>query len=582
MLKINGKEIEFITGENVWHAAKRAGFFIPGLCSHPDFSVKANCRVCVVEIEGRKNLAASCSTETQDGMVIMTETERVQRSRNLNLEMIFAEHVERCPTCVWRFNCKLLEYAGRYKIRINTLKDRKSNRPVYRFANAVEIDSSQCIDCRNCVDACSKLQKINYLEIKGKGRHQEVCPTEDKAKDCIYCGQCAVHCPVSATQEQTHWEEVEMEMKNEKKIVVAQFAPSIRVSIGEEFGLPYGEVVTGQLVGGLKQLGFDYVFDVNFAADITAVVEAEELAERIKDRTTQSHPSPLPAQRDHERKQNGGNNALPMFTASCPAWIKYVEFYRPDLIPNLTASRSPQVHGGGIVKTYWAKKMNIDPKRIVVVSIMPCTSKKFEADRPEMVIIGGFPVDYVLTTRELAFMLKKNRIDLAKLKAGQADSPFGEHTGAAAIYGASGGVMESALRTAADWLKKKGEKINLEIKAVRGLEGVKEAEIAVSQTRLRALAINGIGNVDYLLANMDKYDYVEVMACPGGCIGGGGQPIPTTPEIRRKRDEALHEIDKGKKKRMAHENEEVLKVKRWLEEEGLAEEVLYTKHKKRK
>jgi len=563
-IKINNKTISCSPEKNIFLVAKENGIEIPGLCGHPDFCAKANCRVCVVEIKGKKGLATSCSTLAQDGMEVKTDTPRVKKARNLNLELIFAEHIEKCPTCIWRFECKLLKYAEKYKILITTFRDRKGSRKIYKFANAVEIDGSQCIDCRNCIDACSILQNIDYLELKGKGVNQEVVPVKKKNIHCILCGQCAVHCPVSAAQEQSHWEVVEKALKARKKIIVAQFAPSIRVSIGEDFGMPYGKIVTEQVVTGLKELGFNYVFDVNFGADITTVVEAGELIDRLNNKGT-----------------------FPMMTSCCPGWVNYVEFYHPELIPNLTTARSPHIHSGGAIKTYWARKMKIDPKNIITVSIMPCTAKKYEASRTELKINGQFPVDYVLTTREFSFMLKKNNIDFKNLKNTKADNPLGEYSGAGAIYGASGGVMESALRTAhfmacgdntSGFCRRK-----VEYKEVRGLEGVKEATVNIAGKKLQIAVVNGIGNIEPVINTLDKYHYIEVMACPGGCIGGGGQPIPTTPEIRKKRIEALYRLDRSKKIRMAHENKNAIEVLDWVKGRGRKFEhnILHTKYKKK-
>ncbi len=586
-IKINNKEIICDSGKTIMQVAKENDIDIPGLCHHPDFPVKANCRVCVVEIKGERSLKTSCSTMVKPGMEIFTDTTRVKRSRNLNIELIFAEHIEKCPTCIWRVNCLLLDLAEKYKIEITRFKDRKGRRKIYKFANAVEIDGTQCIDCRNCLDACNLMQKINYLELKGKGIDQEVVPVTENnilskfsrnvtKSDCIYCGQCAVHCPVGAAQEQSHWEMVENALKNKNKIVVAQFAPSIRVSIGEEFGVEPGRIMSGQVVSGLKQLGFKYVFDVNFGADITTIVEAEELLGRIK-----------------------GNETLPMFTSCCPAWIKYVEFFHPELIRNITTARSPQLHSAGLIKTYWAEKMEINPKNIVVVSVMPCTAKKFEASRPELKVKGIWPIDYVITTREFAWLLKKNKINFTKLKPALADNPLGQFSGAGAIYGASGGVMESALRTAeylvqtaqsniCDSLDKKIKnnslfcRTRIEFKDVRGLDGVKEAELDWGKKKIKVAVVNGIGNIDAVLAKLNQYAYIEVMACPGGCIGGGGQPIPTTPELRAKRLAALYKVDQTSKIRKAHENKEAVEALKWLKTKGkLEQELLFTKYKKR-
>lgn len=561
-IKINGQEMGCDSGDTIFKVARKNNIFIPGLCGHPDFPTKANCRLCVVEVAGCKKLLTACSTPVSDGMEVFTETKRVVDTRNLNIELIFAEHIEKCAACIWRYECPLLEFARRYKIKITTFKDRKGTRKTYKFANAVELDATQCIDCRNCVDACSRIQNIHHLEIIGKGANQEIKPTKDKKKPCILCGQCAVHCPVSSAQEQASWQKVEKVINDKKKIVIAQFAPSIRVSVGEDFGLPYGQIATDQVVGGLRALGFNYVFDVSFGADVTTIVEAQELLERIR------------------------NKKLPMITSCCPGWVNYAEMYNPELISNLTTVRSPQIHNGGIIKTYWARKMKINPKNIIVVSIMPCTAKKYEITRPELKIGILNPVDFVLTTREFTFLLKKNNLNFTNIKNSEADNPLGEHSGAGVIFGASGGVMESALRTANFMVcKNKKNKLckkRIDFKNARGQNGIKEATVDVGGRKLKIAIANEIRNAQILIKNIKKYDYVEIMACPGGCVGGGGQPIPTTAEIRRKRAEALYKDDLNQKIRISAENKEAVEILQWLSKnKKLEKEVLYTNFRKK-
>jgi iron-only hydrogenase group A len=586
-ITINGKKYLADSGQTVLEVAKKNGIEIPALCFHPDFPVKGNCRVCSVEVKGYKRLVPSCATRVCDCMEVQTESARVKKARKMNLELIFAEHVEKCAACIWRFQCPLLAAVKKYDVRINRFRDRKGARKTYKFQNAVEIDGSQCIDCKNCVEACALQQNINYLKFAGKGSRQEVVPRQKEGFKCILCGQCALHCPVSAAQEQSEVPQVERLLAGKKttpshhpqpllrqegsslkmrgEILVAQFAPSVRVTIGEDFGMPYGKDTAGKITAALRQLGFDYVFDINFGADLTTIIEAEELLERI----TEKSPH------------------LPMFTSCCPGWVNYVELIHPELIPHLTTTRSPHIHLAGVVKTFWAKKMGVDPKKIKLVSIMPCTAKKFEATRPEMKVNGQQVIDQVLTTRELSFLFKKNNIDLVKIKPQEADNPLGKFSGAAALFGGSGGVMESALRTA-DYLacgteaKAKLCRAKIEYDNVRGLAGIKTAEVDIAGNKVRVAVVNGIGNIDPILADLNKYDYIEVMACPGGCIGGGGQPIPTTDEIRAKRIQALYQIDFKKTGfRRSYENKGVLEVLEWIKKNKLSKKVLYTNYKKR-
>lgn len=586
-LKINNKIVTAETGQTILKIARAGGIKIPSLCYNPDFEVKANCRVCVVEIKGRAKLATACSTVAYDGMEILTDSPRVKKARAINLELILSEHTKKCADCLAFPDCELLRLARVYRIKSDRLTPRKSGRKTYRFANAVEIDGEQCIDCDNCVTACHH-QGIDYLKMTGFGAAQEIVPVKDKKSACIYCGQCAAHCPSASAQEQSAWPAVEYALQDKQKIVIAQFAPAVRVSIGEEFGLPAGANCEGLIYTALKKLGFNSVIDINFGADITTMTEAEELMERLGDKKA----------------------VWPMFTSCCPAWVAYAEFYHPELLSNLTTARSPHIHSAGALKTYWAQKNKINPRKITVVSIVPCTAKKYEAARGELSLNGRPLVDYVLTTRELAYLIKKHDIDFKKLTPSDGDKLFNRGSGAAAIYGASGGVMESALRSAAvfacrdaagakneksfdqkSFNQKSSDKKNfskaslvcterLEFKDVRGLTGFKEATVDIAGRKLKVGVVNGLGNFHRVLPKLKKYHYIEVMACPGGCLGGGGQPIPTTDVIRKKRLEGLYDIDRSRTIRRAHENKAMVEYYDWVKKQGLSVKVLWTKFKK--
>lgn len=571
-LKINNKIVTAEIGQTILEVARASGIRLPSLCYHPDLEVKANCRVCVVEINGRAKLATACSTEVKEGMEILTDSPRVKKARAVNLELILSEHTKKCAACLAFPDCELLRLERVYKIKSDRLAPRKSGRKTYRFAGAVEIDGEQCIDCDNCVTACHN-QGIDYLRLTGFGAAQEIVPVKDKERACIYCGQCAAHCPSASAQEQSAWPAVEKALKDKQKIVIAQFAPAVRVSIGEEFGLPLGTNCEGLIYTALKKLGFSNVIDINFGADITTMTEAEELIERLRAKKA----------------------VWPMFTSCCPAWVAYAEFYHSELLPNLTTARSPHIHSAGALKTYWASKNRINPRKITVVSIVPCTAKKYEAARGELSLNGRPLVDYVLTTRELAYLIKKHDIDFKKLTPSDGDKLFNRGSGAAAIYGASGGVMESALRSAAVFAcrdatsaknKTGSGKISsvcterLEFKDVRGLTGFKEATVDIAGRKLKVGVVNGLGNFHRVLPKLKKYHYIEVMACPGGCLGGGGQPIPTTDAIRKKRLEGLYSIDKSRTVRRAHENKAMVEYYDWAKKQGLSAKVLKTKFKK--
>ncbi|MFZ4648473.1 MAG: [FeFe] hydrogenase, group A [Patescibacteria group bacterium] len=557
--KLNGKKVSCESGETILQAAQQFGVQIPALCHHPDLKVKANCRVCSVEVKGRAKLVASCATLVSPGMEIFSDSPKTLLSRKENIKLLFAEHVEKCATCPRLFDCELLRLAREYKIVTNTFPDRKVRRKIETFGGGVlEFDHSQCIDCNNCVDACADLQKIDFFKTEGQGINK-IIKIAKKDSACISCGQCALRCPVSAIQEKFSVTSLEKALKNKKKIMIAQFAPSIRAAIGEEFGIPFDDKMPGRIASALKMLGFDYVFDVDLGADITTMTEAEELVERLKDK----------------------KSVMPMTTSCCPAWVRYAEHYHPEILPHLTSARSPHMHSGGLIKSWWAKEQKINPKRIFVVSVMPCTAKKFEVIRPEFRLKSGvMPVDDVITSREFAFMIKQARIDFSKLKPVAHDLCLNNGSGAGAIYGASSGVMEAALRSAKFLLDGVRSK-KIAFKSVRGISGLKEAVVKIAGRDLRVAVVNGIGNIEPVIKNLKKYDYIEVMSCPGGCLGGGGQPIPTTAKERESRTAALYQLDENLPMRSAHDNKTVVEYMDWARANKRYKELLHTKFKKR-
>ncbi len=537
---INGKKYWAKSDQTVLEISKQNKVEIPALCYHPDLKPGESCRLCLVKRKNEERLLTACSLKAEPKMEIITDSPEIKRARQINLELLLAQHLKECNDCVWYSDCQLLNLADKFKIKINRFPDRKKAYPVYQFG-PINFESSKCIDCRNCVEICRN-EGVGYLELQERGVDIKVIPSRDKKKDCIYCGQCITHCPSGSFEAAGEFEGVEKPFTDKSKTVVVQFAPSIRTSIGEGFNLPAGTSITDKLVAGIKKLGVKNVFDVSVGADFTTVEEAGELINAL----------------DGKRK-------LPMFTSCCPAWVKFVEFYFPEFIPNLTTVRSPHIIMGGLIKTYWAERQKIDRKNIVVVSIMPCVAKKYEITRDELRIKGLRPVDYVLTTRELTYLFKIKKIDLKKIKPAKLNTSLGFSSGAGVIYGATGGVMESALRTA---VEKMGVRTanKIEFKQVRGMAGIKETKIKIGHRILKIAVINGTGGarkvLELLKKNPKLYDYLEVMACPAGCVGGGGQPIPVDAEIRKSRAEGLYRIDSRKNLRLAHQNPVVKKIYR--------------------
>lgn len=489
------------------------------------------------KLKKMRTLSASCVTQVSEGMVVHTNTPRVQRARKLNVELLLGDHNYNCPSCIRNMKCELQEVAqtvGIREIRFNHVKSRYHKD---QSTPAIVRDPEKCILCRRCVSVCEKIQTVQAIVPLERGMKTVIgSPFHDTLADstCVQCGQCVLVCPTGALHERENTDDVWAALGDPKKHVVVQTAPAIRVAISEEFGDDPGQVSTGQLVAALRRLGFDKVFDTNFSADLTIMEEGSEFLKRLKD----------------------GQN-LPLMTSCSPGWINFIETFYPELLPNLSTCKSPQQMFGALTKTYYAQKAGIDPADIVSVSIMPCVAKKFEAQRPEMDDSGYRDVDYVLTTRELARMIKQAGISFDQLPEEIYDDPLGESTGAALLFGATGGVMEAALRTVYEIVT--GETLaDLNFYNVRGMDGVKEATIQVGSTPVKVAIAHGLSNARSLMEKIKSgeanYHFIEVMCCPGGCIGGGGQPIPTNTEIRAKRMAGIYEGDNAKKLRKSHEN----------------------------
>ncbi|MGI6766512.1 MAG: NADH-dependent [FeFe] hydrogenase, group A6 [Lentihominibacter sp.] len=550
---INGITVSVPEDYTVLQAAKEAGIDIPTLCYLKDINEVAACRLCIceVDINGRpmRNLPASCVLQVEDGMNVRTNTQRVRKAVKMNLELILANHNRECLTCARNQTCELQTLCHEMGIDMERFDGETREVCIDDLSPSIIRDSSKCILCGRCVSACAKLQNLSVLEFVHRGVNTKVAPGfgySIKDSDCIYCGQCINVCPVAALREKEHIKDVWAAIEDPKKFVVVQTAPAVRAALGESFGVPMGEAVTGKMVAALKRIGFDKVFDTNFSADLTIIEEGHEFINRVK---------------------NGGT--LPMITSCSPGWIKYCEIYYPDFLDNLSSCKSPQQMFGAVVKSYYANKADIDPKDIVVVSVMPCTAKKAECARPEMQVDGHRDVDYVLTTRELAKMISEARIVFDKLPEENPDPILGEYTGAGVIFGATGGVMEAALRTVADVLT--GEDLDdIEYKDVRGIDSFKQATVTVpiggKDVAVKVGVVSSIGAAEKVLEELraGKLDlhFLEVMACPGGCVHGGGQPHVSAKERmdknpREERAKALYAEDKRLPERKSHKNKEV-------------------------
>ncbi|MFA6193649.1 MAG: [FeFe] hydrogenase, group A [Parcubacteria group bacterium] len=577
-IKINDKLYNCENGDTVLAVCKKNGIPIPTLCAHLDLLPSEGvCRMCLVETNQSKGLTSSCTQKVCEGLEVLTETENVNKARRINLELLWADHAGKCAQCKKNGRCELQNMAETYNIdefkfvprrkelksesELDLLKDNWSHTAADEKNPCISRDSQYCIECRRCVRACRDLQTVEALGVNYRNSKTNVGTPYEIPLDCIFCGQCSAVCPTAAITEKDDTEKFARALDDPKKMVVVQVAPSVRFSFGEEFGMPAGTFWEGKLVAAIRELGADKVFDTTLAADLTIVEEANELLERIKNK-----------------------NKLPIFTSCCPSWVLFVEKYFPEYIPNLSTCKSPQQMLGALIKTYWAEKEKIDQKNIVSAAVMPCTSKKYEAERFEMNVSGQQDVDIVLTVRELARLLRKKKINPAYLEDKKFDPALGISTGAGILFAQSGGVMEAALRTAVE--KMTGETLGkVEFEMVRGEAEYKCAEIEIGNTKLRVAVVHEIRNARKLLENIKagraQFDFVEVMACPNGCIGGGGQPQPTNKFVRYARMEAVLERDKNMAVRKSHENPAVKGIyKEFLGHPGgeKAEDLLHTKY----
>ncbi len=563
-LKINNQPVSITEGSTVLQAAEKLNIHIPTLCNHDDLCVAGNCRVCVVEQKGARVLAAACAQPAMEGMEILTNSLKVRNARKHVVELLLSEHRADCTKCYRNQNCELQTLANEFSFGDHIFLDLVSKHEQFidNTSSSIVKDDSKCIRCQRCVRTCSELQKISAIAVSGKGAKMKISTFHDRPIShvvCTNCGQCVNRCPTGALTEKNYIDYVWDAIYDPDKHVVVQTAPAVRVGLGEDLGYDPGERVTGKMVTALKQLGFDSVLDTDFTADLTIMEEGTELLSRLKKALV-----------DKDKE-----TALPMYTSCSPGWIKFIEHKYPEMLPNLSTCKSPQQMFGALAKTYFAEKRGINPENIVSVSIMPCTAKKFEANRPEMRDSGYKDVDYVLTTREFAVMIKQAGLDFRTLKPSHYDSLMGVSSGAGAIFGATGGVMEAAIRTAYEIVTGKPVPFdNLNITPVRGTEGVKEALLKIEGclkewsflegVELKVAIAHGLTNADKVMRSISTgkadYHFVEIMACPGGCIGGGGQPIPTNMEIRQKRIDAIYEEDMSLPVRKSHENPEIIQL----------------------
>jgi len=570
---INGFPVEVKEGTSILNAARQVSVKIPTLCKHPDLEATAACGICIVRIEGTAKMLRACCTPLEQGMKITTEDPEIIRVRRSVVEMILSKHPNECLTCGRNGNCELQTMAADFGLREVGLDRIVREAPLDESTRSIALDPRKCITCGRCIQVCQQIQNVWALSFLERGFDTRIAAAGDIQlgdSPCVRCGQCSAHCPTGAIVELDETADVWEELLDPEAYCVVQIAPAVRVAIGEAFGFPIGTNLTGKTYAALRRMGFDAVFDTNFGADLTIMEEAHEFIERLVH----------------------GKSVLPLITSCCPAWVEFMEKFHNDMIPHFSSCKSPHAMVGALAKTYYAEKMGIDPAKIFMVSVMPCTAKKSEIIRSREMSSSGYQdVDVTLTTRELARMIKQSGIDFCAIPEEQPDHLLGAYTGAGTIFGATGGVMEAALRTAY-YLITKQNPAHVEFRLTRGLKGVKEGQVTVAGKTVRVAIAHGLGNVESVVGKVREalvsgqeppYHFVEVMACPGGCVGGGGQPYGVTDDLRKQRAAGLYQEDQAGLWRCAHQNPYVQQLYRDFLGEPLgtkSQQLLHTSYRR--